>query len=66
MKPTKARTVRAWAVVCGDGQIRAPIENTKAGALSWFGQADDCGPHTVIPLTGTFTPQSKKGARNGR
>lgn len=69
----KPRTVKAWAVLCGDGAIwRHEIQYTPTAAdqerrngnvACWKRHR---GPHAVVPLTGTFTPQPARAkARKG-
>jgi hypothetical protein len=68
----KAKTIRAWAVVCASGRFhrgehkahRLYVRDGDADAFvrSWDHPAwpKPCGPHTVVPLVGTFTPKASK------
>jgi hypothetical protein len=71
----KAKTIRAWQVVCADGIPHGEIHRFKGEARAHLARAKDSscnewyGPHVVVELTGTFTPKASKrvtGRREGQ
>jgi hypothetical protein len=66
------RPVKAWAVVCASGKIHDPFSLERTGIWARMlvtqiekgtGLREACGPHTVVPLTGTFAPKKGKAKR---
>lgn len=61
----KARTIKAWAVVdsCGkrcDNTDELFYDNRPQARFAAADTDCPCGPHTVVPLTGTWVPPKGK------